>query len=213
MRFYWFKSVLAPVVLAAVLWGGAATAQSVGFSSGGPSQAGRTDLLGVWVHAYLADTGDGTLRRLWQTFEIFDDSLSVHAYFFSDPQTVESQPFSRVISIWQAGTYTDPQAEKGVFDVIRFTPQVYSNLIPGTTRYRHLRGSFASQFRRFTFSPEFDQLRLSELVVLEFPVDQVRSFPDEALFTTFRRAGSLASVIESVSWGRLKNLGQWPVAD
>ena len=200
-----------------LLIAGAALAQDaglgeVGFTDGAPAAA-RGELLGLWINSYLTDPSAGPVRRLWQTFEILDEGLAVHAYYFNDPLAGGTEPFSRVVSVWAAGTFRDPEPAKGTFDVIRFTPQLYSNLIPGTMRYRHLRGSFAPQFRRFFFSagaesPDPDRLTLSELVVLEFPVDRVRSFPDEALFTEYRRVRIAPSAVEAVSWGRLKNGGR-----
>lgn len=205
----WLNILFIVLALTGSGWAQAGVPGAVGFINGA---AARGALLGLWINSYLTDPEAGPVRRLWQTFEIFDEGVSVHAYYFSDPLEGDEEPFSRVVAIWEAGVFNDPEPAKGSFEVIRFTPQVYSNLIPGTMRYRHLRGSFAPQFRRFFFAPDADRLNpdrltMSELVVLEFPVDQVRSFPDEAIFTEYRRVQAVPSAVEAVSWGKLKNGG------
>lgn len=185
-----------------------AVGQEPGFVSDasiGPDAA----LYGLWINTFLTEGDGGPLRRLWETIEMQQEGLSVHEFFFADPQVEPSLPFAIITSQWTSGKFIDPDASKGCFGVIRFAPVIYSNLITGTQRYRHLRGSFAPQFRSFELSASGQELTVSELVLLEVPVNQVRTFPDDAIFATYRRFKENDTAVRDFSWGQVKAEAVW----
>lgn len=164
-----------------------------------PDNAAR--LQGRWINEFLYPV-DGTATSFWQVVD-FGDTVISHAYFSRDPRLREDNPYTTVVSQWAVGSYTDPGEGGARWPVIRLQPTHIIDYDEERDRFRRISGDYAPQFRRFTFADD-GTLNLSELVVLEIPVDRLLDFPDDAATMVFGRLAETGTAVPSRGWARLK---------
>lgn len=163
-------------------------------------------LVGTWSNASIHMHAGQPDQPLWQVLRIGSDGQAVHDYFIADPRHSDLPPASRLFSDWEAGTYIDPQPDKGAVAVIRFAPTESWTYDPAEEGYRILRGGMLPTFRSFALSVDETVLRLSAPTVVQIEgLLTPRTFPDDLQGTDFsRQVQPLPSAVEAIGWGRLK---------
>ena len=161
-------------------------------------------LAGRWINQFLFSLDGATPQTFWQIVEFGADGATTHDYFSADPRLHTAPPYTRIASTWSVGTFVDPQPAKGKIAVIRIQPNRQTNYDAMRERFVHIRGNFAPQFRRFSFSADFARLTLSELVVLEVPGNLLLSFPADVRDMVFKRMPDPASPVRATTWGQIK---------
>lgn len=180
-------------------------AQDPGFSPD-PQSAHPTSLTGRWINEFFFAQPGQTPRLYWQIIELLSDGNTRHSYFSRNPSARTATPYTSIISTWQAGSFIDPQLDKGTLSVIRLKPSQQINYDVDRNQFQHIRGNFGAQFRRYALSPDGATLTLSELVVLEVPGNIVISFPPTARDMVFSRIQTQPSAVAPTSWGRIKQM-------
>ena len=56
--------------------------------------------------------------------------------------------YTSIVSTWQAGSFINPQIDKGTLSVIRLKPNQQINYDMDRNQFQHIRGNFGAQFRR-----------------------------------------------------------------
>ena len=180
-------------------------AQDPGFSPDLQS-AHPTSLTGRWINEfYFAQPGQ-TPRLYWQIIELLSDGSTRHSYFSRNPGARTATPYTSIISTWQAGSFIDPQLDKGTLSVIRLKPSQQINYDVDRNQFQHIRGNFGAQFRRYALSPDGATLTLSEppfsrcRAILSY-----RSPPPHATWSSLR-IQTQPSAVAPTSWGRIKQM-------
>ncbi len=164
--------------------------------------AGKS-IVGTWLHNAVQNHGQYLGLRVWTQFELLADGEAIENYFSEDPNLSDVPTFSRLSSTWTSNSFTDPDPDKGTYEVIRLEPYLSANYNPSTNSYAGLRGSFLPVFRRFELSPGKDEMLLTSSAFLGLADSaSVLTFPSDLEIRNFQRQVSLATAVENVSWGQ-----------
>ena len=167
--------------------------------------AGTKSIVGTWLHNAVQGHGQYLGLRVWTQLELLADGEAIENYFSEDPNLSDVPAFSRLSSTWTSGSFTDPDPDKGTYEVIRLEPYLSATYNPSTNSYAGLRGSFLPVFRRFVLSPAKDEMLLTTSAFLGLADSaSALTFPSDLEIRNFQRQVSPATAVEHVSWGQFK---------
>lgn len=157
------------------------------------------------MHNAVQSHGQYLGLRVWIQLELLADGEAIENYFSEDPNLSDVPAVSRLSYTWTSGSFTDPDPDKGTYEVIRLLPYLSANYNPSTNSYAGLRGSFLPVFRRLVLSPAKDEMLLTTSAFLGLADSaSVLTFPSDLEIRNFQRQVSLATAVENVSWGQFK---------
>ena len=178
--------------------------ETPGFALCDEPAAGKS-IVGTWLHNAVQNHGQYLGMRVWTQFELLADGEAFENYFSEDPNLSDVPTFSRLSSTWTSNSFTDPDPDKGTYEVIRLEPYLSANYNPSTNSYAGLRGSFLPVFRRFVLSPGRDEMLLTTSAFLGLADSaSVLTFPSDLELRNFQRQVSLATAVENVGSGQFK---------
>jgi hypothetical protein len=199
--------LLAALSLAAILTPGRAHGQTEAGFVACSDPAAAKDIVGSWLHDSVQTHGQFAGFRVWTRLQIHADGEAVEDYFFEEPGQSDLPAFARLFATWTSGSYIDPEADKGVFEVIRLAPYLSATFNPTTGTYDGLGGLSLPVFRRFILSPDGTGMALSTSVFLGLPSqNQALSFPADFESRDFVRQSTNTTAVADLSWGRIKSL-------
>ena len=71
------------------------------------------------MHNAVQSHGEYLGLRVWTQLELLADGEAIENYFSEDPNLSDVPAFSRLNSTWTSGSFTDPDPDKGTYEVIR----------------------------------------------------------------------------------------------
>ncbi len=81
--------------------------------------AAAKSIVGAWLHNAVQNHGQYLGLRFWTQFELLADGEAIENYFSEDPNLSDVPTFSRLSSTWTSNSFTDPDPDKGTYEVIR----------------------------------------------------------------------------------------------
>ena len=92
-------------------------------------------VVGTWLHIAVQSHGQYLGMRVWTQLELLAGGEAIENYFSEDPNLSDVPAFSRLISTWTNGSFTNPDPDKGSYEVIRLEPYLSANYNPSTNSY------------------------------------------------------------------------------
>ena len=180
--------------------------EEIGFSPA-TKEYSQQQVTGVWINSFYYAHPEQLPNQYWQQITFSPNGIVNHSYFSENPQSLDIVPYTQIISTWQLGTFSHPQTSIESLPVIRFQPIRQINYDSKRRQFRHIKGNFGPQFRRFSLTKFRNKLILSELVVLEIPGSKPISFPETVIDMTFQRISKVETTLFLKStWGQIKNI-------